>query len=129
VLVLALLFPTSGIIRGLSAAIKCAVTSSSPLETASKAGALCVVVGSPGWKPQSGDLVRGVRLKGMGIARRMSPCLLTKSMSLFPKISDEEKRHEYAQPASPQARSTQESNGTDMDYTTWVQQMDNLPEG
>ena len=71
-LVRALLLPASGIIRGLSAAIQCAVCSSSPLETASKAGALCVVVRSPDWKPEHGDLVRGVRLEDIRRWRRRS---------------------------------------------------------
>jgi hypothetical protein len=100
-LVLALVFPNSGIIRGLSAAIQCAVTSGSPLETASRAGALCTVVRSPGWKPQHGDLVRGVRLEGMGRGPRRSLGPLTKYLSLSQKTLGKEKRHEYAQPTSP----------------------------
>lgn len=52
-LVAALLLPTSGIIRGLGGILQCAVFSGSPLETASKARALSVVVRSRDWPPRA----------------------------------------------------------------------------
>lgn len=61
----ALLLPTSGLVRGLSALAQCAVSSHSALETASKAGALCVVVRSQDWKPMHGDLIEGISVKNL----------------------------------------------------------------
>ena len=61
----ALLLPTSGLIRGLSAVAQCAVSSNSDLETASKAGALCVIVRSGDWKPMDGDRIEGISVKNL----------------------------------------------------------------
>jgi len=54
----ALLFPTSGVVRGLDAIVRHAVSGSTPLQKAQKAGALCEVVRAPDWEPQPGDFVR-----------------------------------------------------------------------
>jgi hypothetical protein len=43
-LLCALLFPVSGVMRGVDAILQHAVTARTPLEAASKAGALCMVV-------------------------------------------------------------------------------------
>ena len=56
VLVSALCLPVSGVMRGVKAIKQRAVFSSTPLETAAKAGALCVVVRTPEWTPQNGDV-------------------------------------------------------------------------
>lgn len=54
----ALLVSTSGMVRGLDAILRCAVTGASPLQKALEASALCEVVRAPDWEPQSGDFVR-----------------------------------------------------------------------
>ena len=54
----ALIYPTSGIIRGLQAVSRRAHSSSSPLQPAKKAGALCTIVRKRVWQPRSGDVVR-----------------------------------------------------------------------
>ena len=56
VLVSALCLPVSGLTRGVKAIRQHAVFSSTPLETAAKAGALCVVVRTAEWVPQRGDV-------------------------------------------------------------------------
>ena len=61
-LVLALCFPGFGTSRGLDAIFGHAITGSSALQKAKKAGALCQVARTPDWKPQSGDIVRDVRV-------------------------------------------------------------------
>ena len=61
-IVFALLFPTSGVFRGLRGIFQHAVLAKSPLEAASRAEALCVVVRSRDWKPRDGDRIRGIRL-------------------------------------------------------------------
>ena len=52
---IALLFPASGIIRALSAIWQYAVFAATPLKTAARARALCMVVRTRTWKPQTGD--------------------------------------------------------------------------
>jgi hypothetical protein len=52
---LALLFPFSGVMRGLRAIFQHATTYEDPLEAALNAEALCMVVRKPKWKPQIGD--------------------------------------------------------------------------
>ena len=56
VLFAALCFPVSGVTKGVKAIGQRAVFSSTPLETAAKAGALRVVVRTPVWTPQRGDM-------------------------------------------------------------------------
>ena len=56
VLLTALCLPVSGVTRGVKAIRQRAVFSSTPLETAAKAGALCVVVRTAEWVPQRGDV-------------------------------------------------------------------------
>lgn len=69
--VFAILFPASGIIRGLSAIFRhaelerisdmlCRASKPTPLEVAARAGALCHVVRSEIWLPRDGDDVRAV---------------------------------------------------------------------
>ncbi|MCJ1373297.1 hypothetical protein MMC20_004525 [Loxospora ochrophaea] len=60
-LLMALMFPTSGVNRGVFAAHQRAVFSDTPLETAARAGALCVVVRSQWWRPCSGDKIENVK--------------------------------------------------------------------
>ena len=59
-MLLALFFPTSGVKRGLDAIFRHAIIGGSPLQKARKAGALCEVIRAQDWKPQTGDVVRGV---------------------------------------------------------------------
>ncbi len=54
VLLSALCLPVSGVMRGVKAIRQRAVFCSTPLETAAKAGALCVVVRTAEWVPQRG---------------------------------------------------------------------------
>ena len=57
--VAALIFPLAGILRGVRAIRQCAILSDdTPLKTAAKAEALCVVIRTQEWLPQSGDVVR-----------------------------------------------------------------------
>ncbi|KAL8797776.1 MAG: hypothetical protein Q9195_000128 [Heterodermia aff. obscurata] len=65
----ALIYPAAGIVRGLDGIFRHAVTSSSPLQTAKKAGALCTVVRTRDWQPQSGDVVQGVYTDPVGSRR------------------------------------------------------------
>ena len=53
-MLLALILPTSGVLRGLDAIRRCAVIGGSPLQKALKAGALCELVRTKDWKPQPG---------------------------------------------------------------------------
>ena len=62
----ALIYPTSGIVRGLDAIVRRAVTGSSPLQTAKRAGALCTVVRKRDWQPRSGDVVQGIFTESVG---------------------------------------------------------------
>jgi len=57
-LVFALVFPTSGISRGLSAIHQRAVLVPTPLKTAARARTLCMVVRTSKWRPQIGDIVK-----------------------------------------------------------------------
>jgi hypothetical protein len=57
---LALAVPASSVVRALDAILNYAISGKTPLETASKAEALCVVIRAPDWKPRDGDKVRGV---------------------------------------------------------------------
>ncbi len=52
----ALLFPTAGIYRGLSAIRHRAIFGKTDLHKAARAGALCMVVRTQDWKPQAGDV-------------------------------------------------------------------------
>jgi len=61
-MVTALLYPTSGVIRGLNAILQSAIFCKSPLKAACRAGALCMVVRGPDWKPRNGDMVRGLKI-------------------------------------------------------------------
>ena len=56
--VCSLLFPISGVRRGVNAIYQCAILAETPLEAAAKAGALCMVVRTLEWKPEHGDVVR-----------------------------------------------------------------------
>ncbi|KAK0509327.1 hypothetical protein JMJ35_008698 [Cladonia borealis] len=53
----ALMFPLSGILRGVRAIRQFAILSDTPLRTAAKAEALCVVIRTSEWLPQRGDIV------------------------------------------------------------------------
>ena len=61
--VCSLLFPIWGVNRGANAIYQRAIFAKTPLEAAAKAGALCMVVRTPEWKPEHGDVVRifGIR--------------------------------------------------------------------
>ena len=56
VLVLALCLPLSGVLRGCRAIGQRAAFSQTPLESAARARALCIVVRTIGWVPQRGDV-------------------------------------------------------------------------
>jgi hypothetical protein len=57
---LALLFPVTGVIRGLDAIFQAAVFQKTPLDTAVRAGAVCEVVRTSFWRPETGDLVKNI---------------------------------------------------------------------
>jgi hypothetical protein len=59
----ALMFPTSGVTRGLNAIFQHSIFCRTPLETACRSGALCVVVRTEDWKPRDGEVVKGVWLE------------------------------------------------------------------
>ncbi|PMD14889.1 hypothetical protein NA56DRAFT_754538 [Hyaloscypha hepaticicola] len=59
-LILALLFPTSGLMRGLNAIARCVRLGKSELDKACRAGALCVVVRSSTWRPRTNDSLQVV---------------------------------------------------------------------
>ena len=59
----ALIYPTSGVFRGLGAILQRAIFCKSPLKSACRAGALCMVVRAPDWKPRNGDVVRGLKIR------------------------------------------------------------------
>ena len=56
-MLLSLMFPVSGVFRGLVAIHQRAIFCDTPLKTAAKAGALCVVVRSRSWMPRSGNVI------------------------------------------------------------------------
>ena len=59
---LALLFPSSGIIRALDSIFRHSrFRNSNELRRAARAGALCMVVRAPGWTPIAGDVITGIR--------------------------------------------------------------------
>jgi hypothetical protein len=57
VVVSSLLFPGSGIVRGLAAISSWSKFAKSPLGTAARAGALCMIVRSSSWRPRKGDII------------------------------------------------------------------------
>ena len=57
-IVCSLLFPVSGVKRGVKAIYQCATFAKTPLEAAAKASALCMVVRTSEWKPEHGDVVK-----------------------------------------------------------------------
>lgn len=59
----ALMFPTSGVTRGLRAIFQHSIWSKTPLQKACRSGALCVVVRTEDWKPRDGEIVKGVWLQ------------------------------------------------------------------
>ncbi|KAI9771092.1 MAG: hypothetical protein M1840_002443 [Geoglossum simile] len=62
-LVLALVFPVSGVIRGVDSIWRRSIFAPTELEKALRAGALSMVVRSKTWKPQTGDEVRNMMLR------------------------------------------------------------------
>ena len=65
--VIAILFPTFGVIRSLNFTIRHPVlTAKNDLEMAARSGALCMLVRSSSWKPQKGDDIRNALIKGPG---------------------------------------------------------------
>ncbi|ORX94724.1 hypothetical protein BCR34DRAFT_499061 [Clohesyomyces aquaticus] len=61
-LLFALLFPVSGIVRGMNAIYGVAAFQKTPLTRALKAGALCELVRTEKWQPKPGDCIRNLRL-------------------------------------------------------------------
>jgi hypothetical protein len=59
----AVLYPYSGILRGLDSLLRCAYyTPGDNLQKAAVAGALCVVTRSANWIPEDGEIPRGIKL-------------------------------------------------------------------
>ena len=65
-LLFALLFPSSGIARGLDAIFRHAVFTEHELQRAAQAGALCMVVRSNSWTPAEASLVKDCNLSRTG---------------------------------------------------------------
>ena len=65
-LLFALLYPASGIVRGLDAIFRHAVLTKHELQRAAHAGALCMVVRSNLWKPAEASLVKDCNLSRTG---------------------------------------------------------------
>jgi len=65
-LLFALLFPASGIVRGLDAIFRHAVFTKHELQRAAQAGALCMVVRSNLWTPAEASLVKDCNLSRTG---------------------------------------------------------------
>jgi hypothetical protein len=61
-IVFALLFPVSGLIRGLNAIFQAAVFQKTALETAVQAGAVCEIVRTTFWRPMSGDVIKDMQI-------------------------------------------------------------------
>lgn len=59
-LILAFLFPTSGLMRGLNAIARGARFGKTELDKACRAGALCVVVRNSAWRPRTSDSLQVV---------------------------------------------------------------------
>lgn len=75
VMTYALVFPTFGILRGLTIISGRTRGKGSSLENAKRAGALCEVVRSPDWKPESGDIVRDIgRKRTIPVRDRFQEC-------------------------------------------------------
>ena len=68
--VAALMFPLAGIMRGIRAISQRAILSATPLETAAKAGALCIVIRTSEWLPQRGDVAC---VKNINFPRQIPP--------------------------------------------------------
>ena len=67
-LVFALLFPVSGVIRGLNEIFQAAAFQNTPLEIAVRAGAVCEVVRTTYWRPETGDVVKNMKTTGVPLA-------------------------------------------------------------
>ena len=63
-IICSLLFPVSGVERGVNAIYQRAILAKTPLEAAARAGALCMVVRSPEWRPARDDVVRILDVRG-----------------------------------------------------------------
>lgn len=63
-IICSLLFPVSGVKRGVNAIYQRAIFAKTPLETAAKAGALCMVVRSLDWRPERDDVIRILDVRG-----------------------------------------------------------------
>ena len=62
--VCSLLFPVSGVKRGVDAIYQRAILAKTPLDAAARAGALCMVVRSREWRPERDDVVRILDVRG-----------------------------------------------------------------
>ena len=58
----AVLFPTSGIVRGLHSMMRHAVFVRDSLQRAARAGALCMVVRAEDWEPEDGAVMSDIRI-------------------------------------------------------------------
>jgi hypothetical protein len=69
----ALIYPYSGVIRGIEAIIRrAAYHQGNELQRAARAGALCVVVRSELWTPNGGQTVKGIEISLASSAKRSS---------------------------------------------------------
>ncbi|KAA6412614.1 MAG: hypothetical protein FRX48_03606 [Lasallia pustulata] len=66
----AILFPTSGIVRGLHSMMRHAVFVRDSLQRAARAGALCMVVRAEDWEPEDGAVMSDIRILKGGSAKK-----------------------------------------------------------
>lgn len=84
----ALVLPFSGVLRGLNAIYSCAVFGTTPLKTATKAGALGMVLRNDNWKPESGDRTQNPKIIFPDIAHGMVPLIeLMERIHIFKALS------------------------------------------
>ena len=77
---LALLFPTSGVLRGVSAILIYAKHGRTALQTAQRAQALCMLARTANWRPQIGDSVSNCILK-VSTGPRITPSDLKSALA------------------------------------------------
>lgn len=82
--IMALLCPTTGVMRALDAIFRHARTEKSALQQAARAGALCMVVRREDWKPHPGDIVKDARVSELPSHNQMR---MTFHIAAFPSWS------------------------------------------
>lgn len=93
-MVLALLFPSSGISRALDSIFRLSrFAGKDKLQCAARAGALCMVVRTKEWKPEVGNVIRDVEIQpGRDVGGELKKLGTSEgTQTLFVRVSDESK--------------------------------------